>query len=49
MDASDVANDYGAPWGVLFLSPPSGALSAWGGILLIILAVKFNILGAALN
>ncbi|HEX8817021.1 MAG TPA: choice-of-anchor D domain-containing protein [Terriglobales bacterium] len=48
-EAADVPNDYGATWGSLFLSPLTGALSAWGGILLIILGVKLNILGAALN
>jgi len=47
--AADVPNDYGATWGSLFLSPLTGALSAWGGILLIILGLKFNILGSALN
>ncbi len=47
--AAEVANDYGASWGALFLSPLSGALSAWGGILLIVLGLKFNILGNALN
>lgn len=47
--AADVPNDYGATWGSLFLSPLTGALSAWGGILLIILGVKLNILGVALD
>jgi len=47
--AADVPNDYGAAWGSLFLSPLTGALSAWGGILLIILGLKLNILGTALN
>ena len=47
--ASEVSNDYGATWGSLFLSPLTGALSAWGGILLIILGLKLNILGTALN
>ncbi len=47
--ASEVSNDYGATWGSLFLSPLTGALSAWGGILLIILGLKVNILGTALN
>lgn len=47
--ASEVSNDYGATWGSLFLSPLTGALSAWGGILLIILGLKLNILGMALN
>ena len=44
-----MSNDYGATWGSLFLSPLTGALSAWGGILLIILGLKLNILGTALN
>jgi IPT/TIG domain len=47
--AADVPNDYGASWGSLFLSPLTGALSAWGGILLIMLGLKLNVLGAALN
>ena len=49
VQAADVANDYGASWGALFLSPLCGALSAWGGILLIVLGLKFNIFGSALN
>jgi hypothetical protein len=49
LKAADVENDYGASWGALFLSPVTGALSAWGGILLIILGNKLNVLGAALN
>lgn len=49
LDAADVENDYGASWGALFLSPVTGALSAWGGILLIILGNKLSILGSALN
>jgi len=49
ISSAEVANDYGASWGALFLSPLSGALSAWGGILLIILGLKFNILGTAVN
>jgi hypothetical protein len=49
VQAAEVTNDYGASWGALFLSPLSGALSAWGGILLIVLGLKFNILGSALN
>jgi hypothetical protein len=47
--AADVPNDYGATWGSLFLSPLTGALSAWGGILLILLGLKLNVLGTALN
>lgn len=49
VSSADTANDYGATWGALFLSPLSGALSAWGGVLLIVLGFKFNILGMALN
>jgi hypothetical protein len=49
VSSADTANDYGATWGALFLSPLSGALSAWGGVLLIVLGLKFNILGGALN
>ena len=49
VSSADTANDYGATWGALFLSPLSGALSAWGGVLLIVLGLKFNILGTALN
>jgi hypothetical protein len=47
--AANVPNDYGATWGSLFLSPLTGALSAWGGMLLIMLGLKLNILGSALN
>lgn len=47
--AAKVVDDYGAPWGAMFLSPLSGALAAWGGILLVTLAAKLNILGSALN
>lgn len=47
--AAEGANDHGASWGALFLSPLSGALSAWGGILLIVLGMKVNILGSAIN
>jgi hypothetical protein len=31
----DVPSDYGLSWSVLFLSPVSGALSAWAGLLLL--------------
>jgi hypothetical protein len=33
----------------LFLSPLTGAFSAWGGILLIIVGLKFNLFGSALS
>ena len=49
VQSAEVANDYGASWGALFLSPLSGALSAWGGILLIVLGLKFNIFGSAVS
>ena len=49
LDTADVPNDYGATWGALFLSPLTGALTAWGGTLLVILGVKLNLLGANLR
>jgi hypothetical protein len=49
LEIADVENDYGASWGAIFLSPVTGALSAWGGILLIIMGNKLNVLGSALN
>src|ERR1035437_1929486 len=49
IEKADVPNDYGTTWGALFLSPLTGALTAWGGTLLVILGVKLSILGAALN
>src|SRR3984957_643903 len=47
--AANVPNDYGATWGALFLSPLTGALAAWGGILLISFGSKLNLLGSAVN
>ena len=49
VSSADKGNDYGATWGALFLSPLSGALSAWGGVLLIVLGLKFNVLGIAVK
>jgi hypothetical protein len=40
----DVPSDYGLSWSVLFLSPVSGALSAWTGVLLLQTLQKFNVL-----
>jgi hypothetical protein len=40
----DVPSDYGLSWSVLFLSPVSGALSAWAGLLLLQTLQKFNVL-----
>ena len=45
----NVPTDYGASWTSLFLSPVVGALTGWAGVLLVILGVKFNVLGSALN
>ena len=42
---ADVPTDYGASWTSLFLSPVVGALMGWAGILLVILAVEFKVLG----
>jgi hypothetical protein len=47
LDRKDVPSDYGASWTTLFLSPVSGALGAWAGILLADLAIKTNVLGSA--
>ena len=49
LSAAKVSNDYGASWGALFLSPLTGALAAWAGVLLLILAGKLQILGRALT
>jgi len=49
LDRKDVPTDYGASWTTLFLSPVSGALGAWAGILLSGLAVKLNVLGPIFN
>ena len=43
--SAEAAND--STWGSLFLSPLTGAFSAWGGILLIMLGLKLNLLGSA--
>jgi hypothetical protein len=40
----DVPSDYGLSWSVLFLSPVSGALSAWAGVLLLQTLQRFNVL-----
>jgi hypothetical protein len=43
----DVPSDYGLSWSVLFLSPVSGALSAWAGILLLQSLQRFNVVDLA--
>src|SRR3954471_18463285 len=40
----DVPSDYGLSWSVLFLSPVSGALAAWAGLLLLQTLQKFNVI-----
>lgn len=45
LNRKDVPTDYGASWTTLFLSPVSGALGAWAGILVSDLAAKLNVLG----
>lgn len=47
LDRKDVPTDYGASWSTLFLSPASGALGAWAGILIANLAISLNVLGNA--
>lgn len=41
----DLPTDYGATWTTLFLSPVVGALAGWSGVLLVMLAVKMQLLG----
>jgi hypothetical protein len=43
----DVPSDYGLSWSVLFLSPVSGALSAWAGLLLLQSLQRFNVIDLA--
>ena len=43
----DVPSDYGLSWSVLFLSPVSGALSAWAGVLLLQTLQRFNVIDLA--
>lgn len=40
-----VPTDYGFSWTTLFLSPMVGALAGWSGMLLLALAVKYQVLG----
>ncbi|AXC15101.1 hypothetical protein ACPOL_5857 [Acidisarcina polymorpha] len=42
---TDTPSDYGASWTTVFLSPVTGALAGWAGILFCSVAVKFQILG----
>ena len=44
LDRREVPSDYGLSWSVLFLSPVSGALSAWAGILLMQSLQKLNVI-----
>jgi hypothetical protein len=43
----DVPSDYGLSWSVLFLSPVSGALSAWAGLLLLQSLQDFGVVDLA--
>src|SRR3954451_4927872 len=43
LDRREVPSDYGLSWSVLFLSPVSGALSAWAGVLLLQALQKVNV------
>ena len=43
--SQDVQTDYGASWTTLFLSPVVGAVTGWTGVLIVLLAVKLQILG----
>ena len=42
---ADVPSDYGASWATLFLSPVSGALAGWFGVVLIMLSANTGLLG----
>jgi hypothetical protein len=44
LERRDVPSDYGLSWSVLFLSPVSGALSAWAGLLLLQALQKLNVI-----
>jgi len=44
LDRREVPSDYGLSWSVLFLSPVSGALSAWAGVLLMQSLQKLNVI-----
>jgi hypothetical protein len=44
LERRDVPSDYGLSWSVLFLSPVSGALSAWAGVLLMQSLQKLNVI-----
>ena len=41
-----VAVDYGQSWITLFLSPVTGALAGWTGVLLVSVAVDWGVLGS---
>ena len=43
LDRREVPSDYGLSWSVLFLSPVSGALSAWAGLLLMQALQKLHV------
>ncbi len=45
LDRKSVPTDYGASWTSLFLSPVTGALGAWAGILIVNLAAELRVLG----
>jgi hypothetical protein len=47
LNRKDAPTDYGASWTTLFLSPVSGALGGWIGMLVAELMVKLQILNAA--
>jgi hypothetical protein len=44
LERREVPSDYGLSWSVLFLSPVSGALSAWAGVLLMQSLQKLNVI-----
>jgi hypothetical protein len=43
---SNVPTDYGASWSKIFLSPVVGALTGWGGVMLLYFAFEIGIAGS---
>ena len=49
LERNDVPTDYGASWTTLFLGPISGALGAWAGVLLMGLAIEWQVVGTTVK
>jgi hypothetical protein len=44
MTRRDVPSDYGLSWAVLFLSPVTGALSAWAGLFVLLVLKALGVI-----